>query len=68
MVRVGIVLNVCAALCVGALCALADDRRPDTGILQGQKFLPVFDGICGLGKVTSQGCEAIKARDIVDAA
>jgi len=65
--RIKIILKACALLCLGALSALADDRRPDTGILHEHKFIPVFDGICGLGKVTSQGCEAIKAREIVDA-
>ena len=65
--RIKIVLKVCAFFCVGALSALADDSRPDPGILHEYNFIPAFDGICGLGKAMSQGCQAIRAREIVDA-
>jgi protease YdgD len=41
---------------------------PDAGMLHDQGFRPVFDAVCGGGRDLSAGCDAIRAREILDAA
>lgn len=49
------------------LSAAAEDR-PDPGQLTNDVFVPALDGVCGVGKDLSGGCDAIRRREIVDAA
>ena len=50
-----------------AAIATADERRPDPGYLHDKDLVPAFDAVCGSGKRLSEGCDAIRARRIVDA-
>jgi protease YdgD len=52
---------------VWALSTTADELRPDPGYLHDKDFAPQFDAVCGAGKKLSDGCDAIRARQIVDA-
>ena len=48
--------------------AASDTAKPDPGMLHGEVFTPALDAICGRGRAMSEGCAAIRARAIVDAA
>lgn len=61
---VGIVLLTC----VGAQYATGEERRPEPGVLHDEVFVPNFDAVCGVGRNLSKGCDAIRAREIVNAA
>jgi protease YdgD len=52
------VLAVLAALAALALPARASDKPPS--------FSPALDAVCGLGAAQSAGCDAIRARAVVD--
>lgn len=58
--------------CLGLLAATAGQAqpvdRPDTGILTNKLYTPDWDGICAEGTQLGAGCDAIRAREIVDAA
>ncbi len=53
---------------VWAMSTSADDLRPDPGYLHDQDYVRHFDAVCGAGEKLSAGCDAIRARRIVDAA
>lgn len=47
---------------------MADTPKiPDVGILSDSVFVLGLDALCGVGKKLSQGCQAIREREIVDA-
>jgi protease YdgD len=54
--------------CLGAQNGSAGERRPDTGVVNDKVFVPNFDAVCGIGSRMSKGCDAIRARETVDAA
>lgn len=62
-----------AALCgfvfayAGTTYAVADSDQPDLDISQSTAFSPSLDTVCAHGQTMSDGCEAIRARKIVDA-
>lgn len=62
-----VLLRMCLFFCLGASHAVADSHQPDPGFLNERNFVSNFDAVCGLGKVMKAGCEAIRAREIVDA-
>lgn len=45
----------------------ADERAPETGLLHGSVYRPGLSGICALGTAQSTGCDAIRARAVLDA-
>ncbi|WP_245514036.1 trypsin-like serine peptidase [Antarcticimicrobium luteum] len=57
-------LTVCWAIAVSA----SEQSVPDTGSHRDEVFHPALDAICGRGARMSEGCAAIRARRIVDAA
>ena len=60
--------GICLFACLGTLNATAEERRPEPGVLHEEVFVPNFDAVCGLGNKMSKGCDAIRAREIVNAA
>jgi len=48
--------------------ALAQSDKPDAGDLRSDIYTPQMDAVCSAGRKLSQGCDAIRAREIVDAA
>ena len=46
--------------------AAANGLRPDPGYLHDKGYTPHFDALCGAGTKLSDGCDAIRAREIVD--
>lgn len=66
-IRQGAVLSVVFA---GLFCAMAvaQTQKPDSGYLRDDVFGHGVDAVCGLGRDMTQGCDAIRAREIVDAA
>ncbi len=64
-------VKLAAAVTVGMLAWTqvdAQERVPDAGMLDVRDFVPDLDGVCGLGQTMSAGCDAIREREIVDAA
>lgn len=62
-------LAVAIVLALRVLPAAASDTgKPDPGMLRAEAFAPALDAICGRGTSMSKGCDAIRARTIVDAA
>jgi protease YdgD len=61
-------VGLCLFACLGAQYAAADEHRPEPEILHDEVFVSNFDAVCGLGSNMSKGCDAIRAREIVDAA
>lgn len=61
-------LAACFALFAGALAQAQTADTPDGGSLTNRIYTPDWDGICAAGAALGAGCEAIRARDIVDAA
>ena len=59
--------HACMIVFVWALSTTADELRPDSGYLHDKDFVAQFDAVCGAGKKLSDGCDAIRARRIVDA-
>lgn len=47
---------------------LAQSAPPDTGDLRSNIYAPQLDAVCSAGRKLSQGCAAIREREIVDAA
>lgn len=60
------VAALAAALSALSLAA-SGQSAPETGPLHDQVFVPALDAICGRGQLMSAGCEAIRARPILDA-
>jgi V8-like Glu-specific endopeptidase len=47
--------------------ATADGQQPRPGIIHDEVFVSNFDAVCGIGTKLADGCDAIRAREIVDA-
>jgi len=62
-----VLLKACLFFYLGASTVIADSHQPDSGFLNKKSFVSNFDAVCGLGKILQTGCEAIRAREIVDA-
>lgn len=62
------VFVACVLFVQGSLQVFADEHQPDPGSLDVDRFIPNFDAVCGLGATMADGCAAIRARAIVDAA
>lgn len=65
--------SIVAFLCLGFLwlptTALPESPAiPDPGGLGSDLYVPTLNGICGVGAQLSAGCDAIRDREIVDAA
>jgi protease YdgD len=43
------------------------ENVPKTGVLSDENFAPRLDAICAQGQMLSKGCDAIRAREILDA-
>ena len=61
-------LGIFLFVCLGAQNGFADERRPDSGIVNDKVFVPNLDAVCGIGTKMSKGCDAIRARKTVNAA
>lgn len=57
-----VLFSVCMFALLGAHSAVADNEKSGPG-----SFLPALDAVCALGRTMSEGCEAIRAREIVNA-
>jgi protease YdgD len=58
---------VLATILSGLATVGAGQSVPETGPLHDEVFVPALDAICGRGQQMSAGCEAIRARPILDA-
>lgn len=61
------ILSAYATLLGVYLFAFANAAGPAAGASQDRSVVPAFDAVCGLGTTMSEGCAAIRAREIVDA-
>lgn len=52
---------------LGAADGGAEENRRDHASRNNQRFVSDSDAVCGLGQKMSVGCQAIRAREIVDA-
>lgn len=59
---------IVVAFAAAVPAAAQNTDPPETGPLHDRAYIPALDGVCGLGDDRQQGCAAIRARDIVDAA
>jgi protease YdgD len=46
---------------------MAENDKPKTGVLGDDNFAPSLDAICAKGQTLSEGCDAIREREILDA-
>lgn len=60
-------MRLMCVLALAAFPAIAEDR-PDPGLLNDRVYVPALDGVCGVGQDRLAGCDAIRARPILDAA
>jgi len=60
-------LTVCMFTSIGAHNAVAEGDQPDSGILHDKVFIPSMDAVCAIGRTISKGCDAIRARKVVNA-
>lgn len=58
VLRIKTILVSCLLPLLGAFAAAADEPK---------LYVPDFDALCSMGKTMSKGCDAIRAREIVDA-
>lgn len=68
MKKVLAIFGICLFSCLGGQNATAEKRRPKPEILLEDVFVPDFDAVCGLGNKKAKGCDAIRAREIINAA
>lgn len=61
-------MGLCLFAYLGAQNTTADERRPEPGQLHDEVFVSNFDAVCGIGTKLSDGCEAIRAREIANTA
>lgn len=62
------VLGLSALLLLPGQAPMAQNTGPDAGYLRENNFARELDGICASGRSMSTGCDAIRNREIVDAA
>ena len=60
-------IEVGVTLTAVSTCYADDSAAPNVGLLRDDFFVPELSAVCGLGELTSQGCQAIRDREIVDA-
>lgn len=60
-------LCVCVFAYVGTTYAIADSDQPDPDTSQSNAFSPNLDTVCAHGQTMSEGCDAIRSREIVNA-
>jgi|GEM_PF-2122220 len=61
-------LATCLALLAGTVGHAQSVDAPETGPLTDRAYTPDWDGICAEGAALGEGCDTIRAREIVDAA